>query len=94
MDEETTESTTEDSSEDVVVEIGKYKVQVIRDLCIGAASCLAFAPATFVLDDEKKAVIQDGSTDTDENVLLAAQSCPTKAIILTDKETGEKIWPT
>ena len=89
MDEEPTQSPTEDK----IVEIGKYKVQVVRDLCIGAASCLAFAPATFVLDDEKKAVIQEGSTDTDENVLLAAQSCPTKAIILLDKETGETVWP-
>lgn len=79
---------------DKIVQIGKYNVQVIRELCIGAASCLAFSPETFVLDEENKAVIQEESTDTEDNLLLAAQSCPTKAIIITDAETGEKIWPT
>ena len=79
--------------EDKIVQIGKYKVQVVRDLCIGAASCLAFSPDTFELDDEKKAIINEGSQDTPDNLLLAAQSCPTKAIILEDTETGEQVWP-
>ena len=79
--------------EDKIVQIGNYKVQVVRDLCIGAASCLAFSPDTFILDDEKKAVIQEASADTPENILLAAQSCPTKAIIIIDAETGEQVWP-
>ena len=80
-------------TEDKIVQISKYKIQVIRDLCIGAASCLAFSPTTFVLDDQKKAVIKDESNDSPENLLLAAQSCPTMAIIITDAETGEKVWP-
>lgn len=83
----------DDQTQDKEVQIGKYKVKVIRDLCIGAASCLAFSPETFVLDEENKAVIQEGSADTDENVMLAAQSCPTKAIVLVDTETGEQVWP-
>lgn len=89
MDEEPTQS----PAKDIVVEVGKYKVQVLRDICISAASCVAFSPSTFELDDEKKAVVKGDSTDTPENILLAAQSCPTKAIIVTDKETGEKVWP-
>lgn len=83
----------DENSTDKVVQIGKYKVQVIRDLCIGAASCLAFSAETFVLDDENKAVIVEESSDTPENILLAAQSCPTKAIIVVDTETGETVWP-
>ncbi len=83
----------DEQGQDKVVQIGKYKVQVIRDLCIGAASCLAFSPETFVLDGDKKAVIQEESTDTPENLLLAAQSCPTKAIIIVDTETGQQVWP-
>ena len=78
---------------DKVVVIGKYKLKVVRDLCIGAASCLAMAPETYVLDDENKAVIQENSTDSDENVLLSAQSCPTSAIVVIDNETGEQVWP-
>lgn len=81
------------NTQDTVVQIGKYKVQVVRDLCIGAASCVAFSPTTFELDSEKKAVFVEGADDTPENLVLAAQSCPTKAIIVTDAETGEQVWP-
>jgi ferredoxin len=78
---------------DKVVKIGKYEVKVIRDLCIGAASCIAVSPDTFELDGEKKAVILEASGDTADNILLAAQSCPTKAIVITDTETGQQVWP-
>jgi len=81
------------NSQDKIVQIGKYKVQVVRDLCIGAASCIALSPSTFQLDNENKAVILDGADETPENLLMAAQSCPTKAIIITDTETGEQVWP-
>lgn len=71
----------------------KYTVQVIRDKCIGAASCVAVAPNTFKLDEENIAVILGQKQDSDENVLLSAQSCPTAAIIVIDDETGEQVWP-
>lgn len=83
----------EQNSQDKIVQIGKYKVQVVRDLCIGAASCIALSPAVFQLDEESKAIILDGAEDTEDNIMMAAQSCPTKAIILTDSETGEQVWP-
>lgn len=81
------------SGGDKEVVIGKYKVKVVRDACISAASCVAVAAATFELDDENKAVIKEGSTDPEETILMAAQSCPTKAIIITDNETGKQVWP-
>lgn len=74
-------------------QIGKYKIKVIRDLCIGAASCVAVSPSTFQLDGENKAIVEQGSTDTPENILMAAQSCPTKAIIVIDTETNTQVWP-
>lgn len=80
-------------TQDKVVQIGKYKVQVVRDLCIGAASCLAVAPATYELDEERKAVVLENSMDGDDAILLSAQACPTKAVIITDAETGEQLWP-
>ena len=72
--------------------LGKYKVTVLRDKCIGAASCVAIAPKVFALDGEQKAYIisQD---ELDDMKLLAAQSCPTQAIIVTNIETGEQVWP-
>jgi ferredoxin len=69
-----------------------YKVKVIRDKCIGAASCVAVAPKTFKMDKENKAVVLKGAHDADDVVLLAAQSCPTAAIEVFD-ESGKKIWP-
>lgn len=71
----------------------KYKVEVIREKCISAASCVALAPGTFELDDEKLAVIIDQDGDDDPSKLLGAQSCPTHAIIVTNIETGERVWP-
>ncbi len=72
---------------------GRYTVEVIRDKCIGAASCVAVAPLTFKMDDENKAIVLAQKMDSDDNLLLAAQSCPTAAIVVTDDQTGEQIWP-
>lgn len=74
-------------------QIGKYKVEVINDKCIGAASCVAIAPQVFQLNEQNIAYIvaQDGNDD--DTKLLAAQSCPTAAIVVTDTETGEQVWP-
>ena len=71
---------------------GKYKVLILRDKCIGAASCVAIAPKVFGLDKEQKAFLisQD---ELDDMKLLAAQSCPTAAIVITNVETGEQVWP-
>lgn len=74
-------------------QIGKYKVTVIRDKCISAASCVAIAPKVFELDEEDLAVIISQDGNDDETKLLAAQSCPTMAVIVTNTETNEQVWP-
>lgn len=74
-------------------QIGKYKVEVIRDKCISAASCVAIAPKVFELDEEDLAIVISQDGNDDETKLLAAQSCPTMAVIVTDIETGEQVWP-
>ena len=68
------------------------KIVVDRDLCIGAASCIAVSDTTFQLDDENKAVTIGPDAVDDETLLMAAQSCPTKAIFLYDKD-GKQIFP-
>lgn len=68
------------------------KIVIDRDLCIGAASCVAIAPGVFALDDDNKAYVLDATGADDETILLAAQSCPTKAILLYDKD-GNQIFP-
>lgn len=88
--------------------VKKYKVRIDRLLCIGAASCVALEPKVFALDSEAKAVLVDPKDPTKEYqgeytyevdeheaemVMIAAKSCPTNAIIITDEETGKQIYP-
>ncbi len=87
----------------------KYKyIKIDRELCIGAASCVAVYPEIFQLDAENKAILlkNDGrhtseqtqvdvlscqSVD-DDQLLLAAQSCPTAAIFLYGAD-GTQLYP-
>ncbi len=68
------------------------KIEIDRELCIGAASCVAIAPGVFALDGENKAFVVDKNAADAETILNAAKSCPTKAIILFDGE-GKQIFP-
>lgn len=72
------------------IKIGKIIVD--RNLCIGAASCIAVAPGVFELDSENKAVVYNAKGADDEMILLAAKSCPTQAILVFD-EDGNQIFP-
>lgn len=87
--------------------IMKIKIKVDPDLCIGAASCVTIAPATFQLNNENKAVVLDHGEEqggrvyerivevTEEEkamILLGAQSCPTLAVSIFD-ELGAQIFP-
>lgn len=96
----------EDKQEKKPLKIGKIVVD--RNLCIGAASCIAVAPSAFEIDPENKAVLRrkqpppssdmterkdlEDQTIDDETLLLAAKSCPTQAIIVYDEE-GKQVYP-
>ncbi len=68
------------------------KVEVDRDVCIGAAPCVTVAPGVFQLDDENKAYVVDQNGADAETILLAAQACPVQAIKVYD-ENGVQIYP-
>lgn len=68
------------------------RVIVDRELCIGAAPCVTVAPGVFQLDEENKAYVVDPNGADAETILLAAQACPTQAIILFD-EDGNQMYP-
>lgn len=83
----------------------KITIKVDKDMCIGAAACVAVSPDTFRMNEENKAVVMDHGQDgnlyerevevTDEelaNIILGAESCPTLAISILD-EDGNKIFP-
>ena len=88
-----TDGIIKDQNGNLSKQIGKYKVEVLRDKCIAAASCVAIAPGVFKLDEEQIAIVISQDGNDDETKLLAAQSCPTAAIIVTDTETGKQVWP-
>lgn len=66
-------------------------IKIDRALCIGAGSCIAHAVKTFQLDDENKAKVLN-TRDSEAEIIFAAETCPTKAIILTN-EKGKQIYP-
>jgi ferredoxin len=75
------------------VTVGKLKVTVDRNLCIGAATCVAVAPMTYVMDSEAKAIIlKTAVNDVPDTIIEAAKACPVAAIIIED-ETGKRIFP-
>lgn len=78
--------------EEFAVRKDGYRIKVDRELCIGAASCVALAPEIFELDSEGIAIITDPDGSLYEAMMEAAKSCPTNAIIVEDAE-GNQVWP-
>ena len=74
------------------VTVKGMSVKVDRDLCIGAASCVAIAEDVFALDNESKAVVTNPKGADEGTIVLAAKSCPTRAISVFD-ENGDRIYP-
>jgi len=68
------------------------RIEVKRDLCIGASSCIAVAPGVYELDAEMKAILKDPKAADDATILESARACPTLAIYLYDDD-GKQIFP-
>ena len=77
--------------------IGRIHITIEPTLCMAFGSCETLAPNVFVVDKDKminpKATLKSGTGDDFEAILAAAQTCPTKAIIIRDRYTGEQIYP-
>lgn len=74
-----------------VRQIGRYRVIVVPGKCIAAASCVAISPDVFKLNEENIAELIEEGVDSEDNVMLAAQSCPTGAIEI--YEGDARVWP-
>lgn len=74
-----------------IVKKGDIEIRIIRDLCIGAATCVVYGPETFDIDAEGKAVTKEGEWDRLEKIIAAAKSCPTFAIEV--YQNGVKLYP-
>jgi ferredoxin len=77
----------------VIRKIRTLTMRIDRNLCIGAATCVAIAPKAWELDNEAKAIILDSADqESDATLIEAAKGCPVLAIFITD-EAGKQIFP-
>lgn len=72
-------------------------VEVDHSRCIACCSCETIAPAVFAVDkhthiNPKSNVINDAGAKS-EKILDAAQTCPTKAISVSEKESQRRLYP-
>ena len=70
----------------------KVKIKVINELCISAGTCIIHAPETFDLDEGGIAYVKEGTWNEAQEIIAAAASCPTTAIIIEDLE-GNQLYP-
>jgi len=68
------------------------RIEVDRELCIGAESCVVVAPDVYEMDDENIAVVKNPKGADFDTILQSAQACPVAAVILYD-EDGNQIYP-
>ena len=72
-------------------------VQVDKSLCIGCCSCETIAPGVFSVDKSTqmnpKSHVYDRKGASNLKILNAAETCPTKAILVDDLDKGKRIFP-
>jgi molecular chaperone DnaJ len=75
----------------------RFHILIEPSLCLAFGGCESIAPKVFVVDKSKrinpKAKVESETADTIDRILLAAQACPTKAIRIIDRYTGNQIYP-
>ena len=78
-------------------EKSRFRIIVEPSLCMAFGSCEILAPNVFHVETNKiinpKAVVVSETGNNFESILDAAQTCPTKAIIIMDRDTGKQIFP-
>ncbi len=72
-------------------------VDVDKSLCIGCCSCEIIAPDVFEINKKtqsnpKSSVINQRGAGVNK-IMNAAETCPTKAIIVENSETKERLYP-
>ncbi len=68
--------------------MGKWKVTVDRDACIGDGICASLCPDVFEMDDEGKSVVikEEIGDDLYDCVKEAVDSCPVSCISMEQLE--------
>jgi molecular chaperone DnaJ len=75
----------------------RFHILIEPSLCLAFGGCESIAPKVFVVDKSKhinpKAKVESETADTLDRIVMAAQACPTKAIKIIDRYTGNQIYP-
>lgn len=75
----------------------RFHIIVEPSLCMAFGSCETLAPKVFVVEKNKrlnpKAVVECETCADYEKIHAAAATCPTKAIKIFDRYTGEQLYP-
>lgn len=75
----------------------RFHIIIEPSLCMAFGSCERLAPRVFVLEKNKlinpKAIVVSETGANFNTILAAAETCPTKAIIIIDRYTGKQIYP-
>ena len=93
------ESTTNLGYDNLLLDTIKSRFHILIEpsLCLAFGGCETIAPKVFVVDKSKhinpKARVQSETADTLDRIVMAAQACPTKAIKIIDRYTGNQIYP-
>ena len=64
-------------------------IAVDHERCVGNGMCLTFAPGVFAHNSRRQSEVVDAQGDTVEDVIIAAENCPTAAIEVRDALTGK-----
>jgi ferredoxin len=60
--------------------IDLVRISIDRERCMGSGNCAFWAPATFDLGDDMKAIVLDPDGDGADKVRNAVEACPTHAL--------------
>src|SRR5207302_1927474 len=66
-----------------------YIAEVDADECAAHGDCADVAPEVFAIDDVARVI----GTGPDELLLAAAEACPSVALRIIDRESGEQVYP-
>jgi ferredoxin len=76
---------------------GRFHIIVEPSLCMAFGSCEVLAPKVFVVEKNKmvnpKAKVECETCADYESIHSAAATCPTKAIRIIDRYTGDQLYP-
>lgn len=67
----------------------RLEVHVDHERCVGNGMCLEFATGVFAHNARRQSEVVDPEGDAVEDIVIAAENCPTAAIQLSDAATGE-----